>query len=199
MPIWTYSCSHTKRQFVETILGSPICIFCRSPLRSLPSESGYYPHPINPEVSFRITRRVRLCEVCSWWVKSERIVIYDFDYDTESRQSSAAAGILLELDVSDQSIPLSAIRSYLAAKYDSPSAIPLQKLEEVVGSAYKDFGYSIQVIGHAGDGGIAVILERSRGTRIGVQVRRYKNKAKVEQIRSLLGALVRNGYTSWSS
>jgi restriction system protein len=195
MSIWRYAFSFTDKQYVENAVGSSVCVFCHSPFRWLPSEFGYKPHPVNPEVSYRIARHVRFCEVCGWWVTSERRVIYDFEYHTESHQSSAAAGILLELDVSDQSIPLSEIRSYLAAKYDSRFEIPPQKFEEVVVSVFRDIGYSTQAVGRTGDGGIDAIFEGPSGTWTGIQVKRYRNKIKVEQIRALLGALVLKGYT----
>ncbi len=195
MSIWTYAFAHEDPRFVENAVGASSCLFCRHPLRSLPSDIGYRPHPVNPEVSLRVARHVRFCEVCGWWVTSERRAIYDFEYQTESHESSAAAGLLRCLNVSDQSIALSTIRSYLAAKYESRFAIPPQRLEEIVGSVYRDHGYAVDVVGRTGDGGIDVILMDAHGTRIGVQVKRYKTSIKVEQIRAFLGALVLRGYT----
>jgi restriction system protein len=48
------------------------------------------------------------------------------------------------------------------------------------------------VTGYSNDGGIDVILEKE-SKQIGVQVKRYKNKIKVDQIRELTGALFLSG------
>ena len=67
--------------------------------------------------------------------------------------------------------------------------------EKVVASIFKDHGYLARVTAYSGDGGIDVILEGKDGDLIGVQVKRYKNKISVAQIRELTGALVLNGIT----
>jgi restriction endonuclease Mrr len=133
--------------------------------------------------------------MCGWWAASEKRIVYDFEYDTESEQSSGLAGILLNLDLSDQSLPISEIRSYLVARYQSRFDIDPHLMEEVVASVYKDLGYSAEAVGRTGDGGIDVILTGPKSVRTGVQVKRYQNSIKVEQIRAFLGALVLKGYT----
>jgi restriction system protein len=135
-----------------------------------------------------ITFIVRLCRMCGWWTKQKFVISYLGDWDT-STYSSGAIGSLYNLDVSDQSIPIEEIRSYLAVKYDERFNIDPWRFEEVVASVYKDLGYYARVTARSGDGGIDVVLDGSNSKVIGVQVKRYKDKIKVEQIRSFVGAL----------
>ena len=58
-----------------------------------------------------------------------------------------------------------------------------------------DMGYYNLVTSYHADGGIDVILLGSQDETVGVQVKRSKNSIKVEQIRSLAGALVLEGLT----
>lgn len=105
-----------------------------------------------------------------------------------------AAASLRELDLTDLSTPIEEIRSYLVAKYDKRFDINPQAFEETVASVFRDLGYSAETTAYSNDDGIDVILTRGRET-IGVQVKRYTNAIKVEQIRSLAGALVFGGIT----
>ena len=78
----------------------------------------------------------------------------------------------------------------MTAKYDSRFSINPRLFEEVVASVFKSIGYNVNVTGFSNDGGIDVVLEKTKDDRIGVQVKRYKNKIKVEQIRAFAGALI---------
>jgi restriction system protein len=66
--------------------------------------------------------------------------------------------------------------------------------EQTVASVFKLQGYDVWVTGRSGDDGIDIVLCDGQST-IGVQVKRHSNAIKVEQIRSLAGALVLNGHT----
>lgn len=65
----------------------------------------------------------------------------------------------------------------------------------MVGSVFKSLGYHVVVTGRSNDGGIDAVLEGASGIRIGVQVKRYRNKIEAEQIRAFTGALVIEGFT----
>lgn len=138
-------------------------------------------------------RSIYCCPLCGWWKKTQSdqggikgIAI---------NQLLAACGSLRELDLTDQTLPLEQIRSYLIAKYDERFHIDPWKFEEVVGSVYRDLGYRVRVTARSGDGGIDVILDGDDNVVIGVQVKRYKNKICIEQIASLAGALLAKGIT----
>ena len=92
------------------------------------------------------------------------------------------------------STPISEIRSYLAARYESRFTLHPRLLEETVASVFGNLGYISVATAYSGDDGIDVILRKADET-IGVQVKRYKDNIEVEQIRSLAGALVLNGFT----
>lgn len=127
------------------------------------------------------------CPKCGWWTYVARY----FPNGPESTvvQVRGAAASLKEFDLADVSLPLSEVRSYLLASYESRFSMHPRLFEETVGSVFRDLGYKIEVTGYGNDGGIDVIL-RSSNEIIGVQVKRYRNKIKVEQIRSLAGALI---------
>ncbi|MCP4003165.1 MAG: restriction endonuclease [bacterium] len=146
-------------------------------------QSGY------PEV-FTV---IYLCAICGWWGWVDR-VFYPDVVDSKYLQTRVAAGSLKELHLTDVRVPLEEVRSYLLARYRSRFSMHPRLFEETVGSVFRDLGYLVEVTGYANDGGIDVILKRSNET-VGVQVKRYKNKIEVEQIRSLAGALVLRDYT----
>jgi restriction system protein len=103
--------------------------------------------------------------------------------------------MLRKMDVSDQSMPLEEIRDYLVARYEDRFVVDPWRFEDVVASVYRDHGYFARVTARNGDGGIDVVLDGPGDVQIGVQVKRYRYKISVEQIRSFVGALVVNGLT----
>jgi restriction system protein len=68
-------------------------------------------------------------------------------------------------------------------------------IEEVVASAFRNIGFRACVTAYTCDGGIDVILQGSSSELVGVQVKRYRDRIKAEQIRSLAGALILHGHT----
>jgi restriction system protein len=135
---------------------------------------------------------LHVCTLCGWWKAryiSEWFNPAECCYDLFQGGAS-----LKELDVTDLSIPLQEICDYLAANYSERFKVHPQKFEQVVGSVFANLGYSTVVTGYSGDDGIDVILTKGLQT-VGVQVKRYKDRIDVEQIRSLAGALVLNGLT----
>lgn len=106
----------------------------------------------------------------------------------------AGTAILKRLDLADIQIPVEDVRQYLTVKYADRFKVHPRKFEEVVGSVFQDHGFDVQVTAYSGDDGLDVILTKDAET-IGVQVKRYKDRIGVEQIRSLTGALVLNGLT----
>jgi restriction system protein len=70
-----------------------------------------------------------------------------------------------------------------------------QRLEDVVGSIFGDFGYRSRVTAYHADGGIDAYLDGNNGL-VGVQVKRTKNPIEIEQVNSLTGALLVNDCTS---
>lgn len=136
---------------------------------------------------------VNYCETCGWWrivkdvcISAEAWQIWDFFF--------GLSGTLKSLDMSDISIPISEISTYLIAKYESRFSVHPRLFEEVVASVFKNIGHNVFVTGYGNDGGIDIILQSNLDNLIGIQVKRYKNKIKVEQIRAFAGSLLLAGY-----
>lgn len=188
MAIWIYKKELSDKGLIRTAVEAKVCVFCNSAMTILKDEGEYDPgdsHWLPREKQYL----VRCCPVCGWWVTSRK---EDTGY---ARSLSGACAILRELNLSDQATPIEEVRSYLAAKYDERFKIDPWKFENVVASVYKDLGYQARVTARSGDGGIDIILDGPSDTVIGVQVKRYKGKINVEQIRSFTGALFLEGIT----
>ena len=133
------------------------------------------------------------CPMCGWWLISKSLFL-----STRNQCWLAAYGItgaLKNLDMTDVTLPISEVRNYLAAKYESRLSVNPKRLEETVASVFASLGYKSQVTGFTADGGIDVVLHGCSGDTVGVQVKRYKNLIKVEQIRAFLGALILEKHT----
>lgn len=105
-----------------------------------------------------------------------------------------ACAQLKTLDLLDITIPLNEVKSHLVARYQDRHHVHPRQFEDVVASVFKSFGFHAITTAYQNDGGIDVIL-LDGDARIGVQVKRSKNKIDVEQIRALAGALYLDGYT----
>jgi len=165
------------------------CIYCTSKMMRLPSQQF--------EVKDRrLLVQFSLCSRCGWWTVY-RVHQGDLPRAREAECYSGAIGSLKELDLDDISTPLKDVRQYLLAKKESIYSVHPKIFEDVVGSVFKDHGYGVRITAYSGDDGIDVILDESSGNTIGVQVRRYKKKLRIEaeQIRSLAGALFLGGHT----
>ena len=127
------------------------------------------------------------------WIKSSKTLL--IQENNRKTITGCVAGNLKRLDLTKINTPLIEIREYLLAKYKERFTMRWELFEDVVGSVFKSMGYHVQVTGRSNDGGIDVFLESPDNKIIGVQVKKYKNKIKVKQIRSLTGALVQKGIT----
>ncbi len=133
---------------------------------------------------------LNFCNKCGWWriqkdvsISAEAWQIWQFFF--------GISGILKQLDIENIDTPLDETSKYLLAKYESRFSINPRLFEEVTASVFRNLGYNTLVTGYSNDGGIDVIMENN-SKYIGVQVKRYKNKIKVDQIRELTGALFIN-------
>ena len=189
MDIWTYPDEDRDVERVRVDVTRSECAYCDTRLvtprldyetRAAPDEARY------------AALRVKCCPMCGWWTVSRdsthRIGPCGTLGDT-SHESFGSSGVLRNLSLVDQSIPLDAVRKYLAARYDARFEIDPAKLETVVASVYSDLGYTAVAVGRSGDGGIDVMLEDSSGGRIGVQVKRNRGKIEAEAIRAFTGSL----------
>jgi len=226
MSIWSYRVNRIEAErdvygapplFFEAH-NLPDCPYCQEPLRMFrrycdPNETGardymtYLESPkksLGDESIFRggsplgrisvIDHITRVCPTCGWWIAFEESV---------QRQGSdivvsafGGVGGLIEFDVGGLDVPLRDLRNYLVAKYDARFAINPRVFEDAVASVFHDRGYRARVTAFSGDDGIDVVLDGPDDKLIGVQVKRHASTISVEQLRSLVGALVINGMTS---
>jgi restriction system protein len=135
---------------------------------------------------------VDCCLTCGWWrlvkdvcICAEQWQMWDIFF--------GCVGTLKNLSVDDLSTPIDEINNYLVAKYEDRFSVNPRKFEEVVASVFKNIGHHVYVTGYSNDGGIDVILGNTDENLIGVQVKRYKDKIKAEQIRAFAGALMLSG------
>lgn len=191
MSIWSYD---DIARAPEPYLMTWRCPFCRLPLSRL-HKSDDLESPMQPYISEDVwkekTEELLLCEICGWWRFEER---YEQAFMRIESVVRAAAASLKELDLSDISVPTQQVRDYLSARYEKRFDVNPRLFEETVASVFRDLGYKAQVTGYRNDGGIDVILFK-HNKQIGVQVKRYKARIEVEQIRSLAGALILSGIT----
>ncbi len=176
------------------------CPFCESPLSehgTVPGREGFRDDALFV-VDFGV--EVLVCHACGWWKLTQGVQDSfpkddPFTPDRYSHRTYAAVACLEDLDLADVSLPLAEVRAFLLARAEARFSLHPALFEETVASVFRDLGYGAVVTSYSGDGGIDIILEAPGTSTIGVQVKRWRNSVKVEQIRSLLGALVLGGHT----
>ena len=166
------------------------CIYCRTSLLRLPSASF-------AKEERRLFVQLSVCTRCGWWSVYR---VHQNEYPRTAGLAegySGSVGCLMQLDLTDISLPLDEVRRYLCAKENSVFDVHPRKLEDIVCSIFNDLGWSARATAYSGDRGIDVILDGLDGTTIGIQVKRYKKERRIEaeQIRSLAGALMQGGHT----
>lgn len=185
MSTWDYAqCAYG---LIERAYLVDACPFCRAQLKKLDP-------PTDHECLGYLTEvRVGICQICGWWnargEARERI-----DHYSTAVYELGSFGVLKNLDLTEVETPLQEVRDYLMAKYEDRLQMDPRLFELTVGSVFADHGYVAEVTAYSGDGGIDVILSTGE-KRIGVQVKRWKNKVEATQIHSLMGAMVLAGLT----
>jgi restriction system protein len=144
-----------------------------------------------------------LCQSCGWWYLTRRQEgnIISGLYDGESysqyygHRVFEGSGSLKSLDLTDMRQPLDEVRTYLRVRYQERFDLHPRRFEEIVASVFHDLGYRSRVTAYHSDGGIDVVLDGPSGETVGIQVKRYRGRIRVAQVRELVGALVVGGFT----
>lgn len=164
----------------------PKCPYCNQALKTLGKN-------VLTGISFTYPQ-LDVCQLCGWWIVSRR--------DDNNRGSEGevklfrAWGSLRKLDLSDISIPVRELQTYLLANYEDRFKVNPEKYEHFVAGVFSEFNYKVRVTSFSGDDGIDIfILDGDENDVVGIQVKRYKNKIEAEQIRSFATALQLNGVT----
>ena len=197
MGIWIYR-DHLVG--LDSLWNSPKttpCPYCTTTL-SVVGEVPFY-EPAGAGVSAeRGSTAVRCCEVCGWWDVSAT------SYATEvtaiggmdATHTRYVQGTLRNLDLLDIHQALEDVRRYLVGKQEKLGLLALRLVEELVGDIFKNSGFTVELTPQTRDGGIDLYLLSGLGDRlVGVEVKRWKKRVYVGQIRSFLGALQLAGVT----
>ncbi|MGC6400288.1 restriction endonuclease [Sphingomonas sp. FW199] len=185
MSVWDYAqCAY---ELIERAYLVDACPFCRARLKKLDPETD------DGRLGYFTKVWVGICQICGWWnargEARERI-----DHYSTAVYELGSFGVLKKLDLTNVETPLQEVRDYLTAKYEDRLQMNPRLFELTVGSVFADHGYVAEVTAYSGDGGIDVILSAGE-KRIGVQVKRWKNKVEATQIHSLMGAMIIAGFT----
>lgn len=136
------------------------------------------------------------CPTCGWWDVSLRHV-EGGDSGDENVNDVSLQGMLRQYDDADISLPVQALRRELLKREDAIYHIHDKKMEELVGSVFRDFFPQCEVTlcGKTGDGGIDLIAMLT-DTPFVVQVKwrtRKNSVERVEPVRAFLGVSLLRG------
>jgi restriction system protein len=185
MSAWDYAqCAY---ELIERTYCLDACPFCSARLNQLHSEMD------DGRLGYFTEVWIGICQICGWWnargEARERIDSY-----TTAVYELGSFGVLKNLDLTNVEAPLQEVRDYLTAKYEARLQMNPRLFELTVESVFADHGYVAEVTAYSGDGGIDVILTAGE-KRIGVQVKRRKDRIEATQIHALSGAMVLAGLT----
>ncbi len=185
MAIWTQI--DRVREFHTKLIETEKCLYCQVKMAHFTPERYYEPG-----------EAVKVCTNCGWWTYSTYVERCRPDPIAGQQSCQFHLGsysVLRNLDLSDFSLPIHDIRNFLIAKYDSRYEVHPRQFEKIVADVFKDAGFRPRVTGYTADGGIDVVLDGDSEKSVGIQVKRWKGKIRVEQIREFVGALYLNGMT----
>ncbi len=131
------------------------------------------------------------CPICGWWN-----VLQQVEYDVIGNSYQAyqyAAGALAKNSDANVEQAISEVRRYLCAKFDFRFEINPVKLEEVIASVFRSLKCDVELTSLSNDGGIDVFGYDQAGEVFGVQVKRYRERIKISQLREFVGALLLDG------
>lgn len=186
MSLWEYA--QCPYELIGEFYAVSSCPFCRLSLRHIAaSEMQPERHTSTTEMNMGV------CQNCGWW-NAQGEVRERVGHHSTAVYELGSYGVLKRLDLTDVETPLSDVRDYLTAKYETRLTMDPRLFELTVGSVFADHGYAVEVTACSGDGGIDVILTGG-DSRIGVQVKRWRGKIEATSIHALQGAMVLQGVT----
>ena len=212
MSIWYYENTRNWSD-ADTVLRTS-CLYCETLLKrdaEAEKEEVERNRPHEPPVGTQNDKHdfaraiIGICPACGWWkyglarvrlgpLRHSVPIVRPRDFDHGS-SFEISLGSLKTFDLADPDTPVTETRDYLTARFEARFDVHPRLFEEVVASVFRDHGYSTRVTAYSGDGGIDVILDGANDQTIGVQVKRYRNRITVAEIRELTGALVIGGHT----
>lgn len=174
------------------------CPFCKKEVNKVFQYSGIDLKKLKG-VSFEEIESVWKCDECGWWQHSfysymESGQGYGQEYKDWYEELNSS--ILRRFDVDSNKVPINILRDYIAKNNDRIYSIDDKKMEELVGSVFREhYNCDVHIVGKSHDGGKDLILIESDKSII-VQVKRRMSAKKIEaakEIRELLGTTVLEG------
>ena len=201
MSIWEYRyhspvlvevAEHRRRHAPWLPFHPGACTFCDSELEVVRREAAIVTERWRFPCPGTVT--LRLCQTCGWWTTA-------FDYTVDLGldvfvHTHSTSGALRTLDLAEVSIPIDELQRYLIARYSDRFDVDPKKYEDLVAGVFRNCHYEVRATSYSGDEGIDVFaFDGPSDTLVGVQVKRWRNKIKAEQIRSFAGAILLSGAT----
>jgi restriction system protein len=134
------------------------------------------------------------CNRCHWFTVVREVTDYDYKDHGHARFTRS---IIKQFDLESAKAPVDVLCNYLVKKNRDIHRIHYRKMEELVGSVFKEY-FNCEIIhcGRAGDGGIDLFLVQS-DTLIPIQVKRriHANATEpVDTVTKMLGVMIRDGF-----
>lgn len=137
--------------------------------------------------------KVHACGKCGWWTAC---LISADDHSHRAWTGGLVAHAEATLaEFSTAPVPMSELRRYVATKGEALFDLHPRRFEELVASVYSDHGFDTHVTAYSQDGGIDIVLTDQAEQQTAVQVKRYRSRVAVNEIRELLGVMVLNRLT----
>ncbi len=132
------------------------------------------------------------CSFCGWWEHSFHSYIDgEVVWDMKDWDLTVTSGVLRKFAIDSKQVPVDVLSMYILKNPDKIYEIHHKKMEELVGSVFKEhYNCEVHYVGKSNDGGKDLILIESDKPII-VQVKRRTVKSKTEpvsSIRELIGA-----------
>lgn len=167
------------------------CQFCKENTQKVHHHSEVDTSTL-PKLDWHKVEEVWECELCGWW----EYLFYSYmegeqSWGMKDWELSINSATLKKFDIGSNSIPIDTLQKYIQNNNDEIFQIHHKKMEELVGSVFKNhYNCDVHHVGKSSDGGRDLILIESDKPTI-VQIKRRTTKDKTEsvkEIRDLLGA-----------
>lgn len=172
------------------------CFFCKHNLEAIHNNSLIDINTL-PGAEWHKCEEVWECDKCGWWEYSFHSYINgEESWGMKDWELTVNSAILRKFEIGSNSVPIESLRKYISKKEEKIFHIHHKKMEELVGSIFKEhYDCEVKVVGKSNDGGVDLILVNSDTPTI-VQVKRRTIKSKTEsvrEIRDLIGATLLAG------
>lgn len=171
------------------------CRFCQTSIGIVHNKSNLDTSTLKGGAIY-LSEKIWECDICGWWERLyESYIDAERDWDMKDWYQKINSAILKKFDVESKNVPINILRDYIFNNPDKIYDIHHYKMEELVGSIFKEhYNCEVHHVGKSADGGKDLLLIESDKSIV-VQVKRRKTRNKTEAasgIRDLIGATLLN-------